>query len=205
MRQRGSLLLDVGVDGLSVLTASAARIVLAKPAGSGAPNVAWLAFEPQHRLTIEWDDLYGVFASESGVRAGSRIEVASCIYPAEARRIYSFDGLRFAEGRPDGRVPVGHYDVWNAGPSPATFGLLQHARIDGALVPAPLNAIVLATDLTADFSPDERIYLWTQRGTATGDVIDGVPADAAVAIFDRKERVRSYRFDLRSLRFISST
>jgi hypothetical protein len=196
MGQTSTLILEIGAEGLAVLAAYGRRIVLARPTGKGPPNVAWLTFEPRARGTIVWDDQYGVFASRTGVRSGATVDVASRVYPATARRVYTFDGAIFAEARPEARVPPGHYDVWNAGPTATTFGLLQRASIDGVTLSTPLNAIVLPPDFTADFTPDERVFLWAQHRIETGAVLDDVPPNAALATFDNRNRVRTYRYDL---------
>ena len=203
MGQPCTLLLEIAADDLGELAAADRRIVLAKPAGRG-PHVAWLTFEPRARRTIVWDDRYGVFAARAGARIGARIDVSSCVYPAAARMIYTFDGATFAEARPEVRVPPGHFDIWNAGPSAATFGLLQRATIDGVTVSSPLNAIVLPADFTADFAPVERVYLWAQHGVEPGAVIREVPADAAVIAFDRPGGARTYRYDLGASAFASA-
>lgn len=204
MKDRGAtLLLDLGIAGCDELVASDALVVLAKPAGITPPNIAWLAVEPRPIMTIAWDSVYGVFASQTGVRVGTTVNVSSMVYPAVARRIYTFDGARFAEARREARVPRGHYDVWNAGPSPMTFGIVQNARIDGQLILSPLNAVVLPTDFTADFTPDERVYIWAQSGVTTSVVIRDIPREAAMVTFGR-QRLRTYRFDTDTSRFVSS-
>ena len=204
MGQPCTLLLEIAAEGLGELVAADRRIVLAKPAGAGPPNVAWLTFEPRHRRTIAWDDRYGVYAARAGVRIGAPVDVASCVYPATARKVYTFDGATFAEARPEARVPPGHFDIWNAGPTASTFGLLQRATIDGATVSSPLNAIVLPADFTADFTPVERVYLWAQHGLEPGAVIRDVPANAAVVTFDRSGSVRTFRYDLGASAFASA-
>jgi len=201
MGQRSRLSLEIDAEGLAALTAAGSRIVLAKPTGKGSPNLAWLTFEPRALRTVVWEDLYGVFASRAGVRVGATIDVATCVFPAAERQVYTFDGARFAEARPENRVPPGHYDVWNAGPSASTFGLMQSASIDDATLSTPLNAIVLPADFTADFTPDERVYVWAQPGVKTGAIIDTVPANAALAVFDLRNRIRAYRYDVEASAF----
>jgi hypothetical protein len=195
MGQTCTLLLHIDAEGVAELAATGSRVVVAKPAGSAPPNVAWLAIEPRTRISIAWEELYGVFASNTAVRSDSTIAVASRVHPATERRIYTYDGLRFADARTEARIPPGHYDVWNAGPAAATFGLLQAASVDGTVLQSPLNAVVLPADFTADFTPDTRVYVWTQRGAETGAIIGEVPRHAAVLAFGGQHRSRSYRYD----------
>ena len=203
MGQPCTLLLEIAAEGLGELAAADHRIVLAKPTGRG-PHVAWVTFEPRARRTIVWDDRYGVFAARARARIGAPVDVASSVYPATARMVYTFDGETFAEARPEARVPPGHFDIWNAGPAAATFGLLQRATIDGATISSPLNAIVLPADFTADFASVERVYLWAQHGVEPGAVIREVPANAAVVAFDRTGGARTYRYDLGTSAFASA-
>ena len=59
---------------LNTFAATGTNIVVAKPsADSSAPNVAWVVFSPLENNTIQWDDKYGIYASNAEVQNGASL------------------------------------------------------------------------------------------------------------------------------------
>lgn len=199
---RSRLVLVLGDRESAALVRAERRIILAKATASGAPNVAWLVLEPAPRIVVEWRAVYGLYASETGVHAGAVLDVLCAILPARDRVVYPFALGGFRRARSDARIPHGHYDVWNAGTTAATFGLLQSARVNGRRVRGPVNAVVLPAEVgAADFKPADELLIWLDGSSSPGSVIDEVPADAAALSF-RAERDAAYRYDPDARRFV---
>lgn len=202
MATRSRLVLVLAEGEIAALAGAQRNIVLAKAAGSGAPNVAWLVLPPAPRIVVEWTAAYGVYASETGVNAGAVLDVRCAIEPARDRVVYPFALGAFRRPRSDAAIPPGHYNVWNAGTAPTTFGLLQRARVNGRTVRGALNAVVLPAEVgAADFKPADELLIWLDGTTAAGSVIDEIPRNAETLSF-RAERHAAYRYDLEAAAFV---
>lgn len=197
-----TLVVSIPQAELAPLESAGCVVVVAKAAGSAAPNVAWLVASAKIRTTIAWEERYGLYASETPLRCGAVIDVACGVYPAVDRQIYPFAAGAFGASAYGARVPHGHYDVRNDDPTAMTFGLLQGAWIDSRAVRAPLNAVVVPADFTADFTAAPRIYVWMQRAVAAHSILPNVPATATTIHFDDVNRWKSCRYDGATTAFV---
>ena len=196
-----TLVIEVDDASAGVLARAGACIIVAKPAANSPPNVAWLALNPTVRSVISWDETFGVYASQSPIRAGATIDVVSAVFPAEDGKVHAFENGGFRLPAAAARIPRGHYDVMNEAPYPATFGLLQDASVDGRQVRSPLNAVVLPPTFTADFSDTAKVYVWSQTAIPAGTIVAEVPAEATVVTFALGEAVKRCRYDADGRRF----
>jgi hypothetical protein len=197
-----TLVLSIAEPDLRTLASTGCMVVVAKATGSSAPNVAWLAAPGKPQTTIAWEERYGLYASETPLRCGAEIEVASAVYPAVDRHVYPYAAGGFGLPAYGMRVPHGHYDVRNDDRAAMTFGLLQRAWVDSRPVQSPLNAVVVPADFTADFTTAPRLYVWTQRAVAACSVLPNIPPTAKTIEFDGAHRARSCRYDGEATAFV---
>lgn len=79
-----SLSLGFDTDVLSLIKDAGQRVAIAKPVGSGAPNVIWVDIDPFQVTTIEWEENYWIYASTDSVEHGTSINKLSEVSPGPA-------------------------------------------------------------------------------------------------------------------------
>jgi hypothetical protein len=198
------LVLEIDAADVCALAESGIAVVIARPAGLAAPNLAWLALPAAASCTITWEPKYGLYAAQVPGRAGAHIDVIASIHPVADRTLCRFAGGEFREAPPDPKIPRRHYDVENASPSPAAFGLLQRADVDGTAVLSPVNAVVVPSGHRADFTAVDDVFVWLQQDAAGSVAITGAPPGATKIAFGSNDAVRRYRFDLAASAFVPS-
>jgi hypothetical protein len=198
------LVLEIEAATVRALAESGIAMVIARPGGLAAPNLTWLALPAAASCTITWEPTYGLYAANVPGRAGARIDVIASIHPVTDQTLCRFAGGEFRQAAPGAKIPRRHYDVENASPSAAAFGLLQRADVDGMAVLSPVNAVVVPPRHRADFTAVDDVFVWLQQDAAGGVVIAGAPASATKIAFGPKDAVRHHRFDLSTSTFIPS-
>lgn len=196
-----TLVLELAEPDLRVAVERKSRIALAKATGEAPPNAIWLACLPAAVTTVVWAEIYGLYAAPIPERSGAAIRAVASVYPAGERVGYSFLGHAFAPPVAVTDLPRRHYEIRNASRSPAAFGLLQAATVDGDRVTAPLNAVVLPPGAGADFAHFDTLYVWLQAGVVGATVAAHVPP-ATTIVYVGSERMKRYRYDARASRFL---
>jgi hypothetical protein len=156
------------------------NIVVAKPAGGGAPNVAWIVYRPLLANQISWEEDYGIYMSTSQVINGATLsQMSATPYPASAGTLYTMaasgaiTGPQSPGGTPGSYTIVNQYDNLPGGY--LTTGLFQSAVVNGASVVG--NAVSAAPVLfqsTAQMTPFTTVYLWTQSQVKSNTVVTNV-------------------------------
>jgi hypothetical protein len=193
--------IEVAEPGLRFLVRSGTRLVVAKAAPGRPPTVAWLAWDPARVNTVTWHETYGIYAADIPEHDGAPVRLRTSVYPARERSLYLYRDPAFGEPHPSERIPPGHVDVSNASPSAAAFGLVQTATVNGGLVRAPVNAVVLPPAFTADFTAITTVHVWAQTGVAGGTIVPNAPRNARVIAFDPARPGRWFRYDERTATF----
>ncbi|WP_257387128.1 hypothetical protein [Tahibacter caeni] len=183
-----SLQLLINSQDLAMLYAAGQRITLAKTTSSGAPNVAWLVFDPFQSNTVQWTEDYGLYASTTSVQYGAMItQLAQSGMPASSGASYSFTAAATFNGPFPGGAP-GTYRVQNDMPTGGypmlTFGLIQSAQVNGVqLVDKPLSAWpVLATQMLS-LTPTNSVYIWLQSMFGSSTIVTQITGRVTVARF----------------------
>jgi hypothetical protein len=197
-----TLVLELGEPDLRALIQCNSRVALAKASGSAPLNAIWLAWAPAAVTTVVWTETYGLYAGAIPQRSGASIRVVASVQPAAERASYAFLGHAFAPPVVAADLPRRHYEIRNVSRSPAAFGLLQAATIDGVLVTAPLNAVVLPPDVGADFAHFDTVYLWLQAGVFGATVAAHISQATTTIVYAAGERVKRYRYDARTSLFL---
>jgi hypothetical protein len=182
--------------GVRVLAGRGHRIAVAKSGAAGIPSVVWIAVPPAVLVTITWNETYGVFAGSVPTQAGSSIEIVASLYPARDRSTYAFLDGSFSSPTTEHRIPRNHYDVQNASPAAAAFGLLQAVTAGGRHSIRPVNLIVLPAGGAADFVPDCDIFVWSDAASTSGAVVSHVPARALVVSYASGPPAQRCRYDV---------
>ncbi len=160
--------------------ATGTNVVVAKPAGGGTPNVAWIVYRPLMANGISWEENYGIYMSNSDVINGAELtQMSATPYPASAGTLYtmtasgSITGPQTAGGTPGSYTIANQYN--NLPKGYLTSGLYQNAIVNGASVVG--NAVSAAPAIfqsTAQMTPFTTVYLWTQSQVKSNTVVTTV-------------------------------
>lgn len=185
---------------LAAIFAADASVVVAKPAGdSGSkPNVAWLTFRPLENNNISWEEVYGIYASNTLMEDGASIAKSSAVNPAVPGKVYTLqpDG---AFGAPADGGTADSFTVINKLENARkymTIGLTQDARIGGELIAG--NAISASNVLyqsTAVMTPYTTVFLWIQSKIKSNSVCTKVTSPMSEITFGGSVNSLSYRYD----------
>jgi hypothetical protein len=185
---------------LAAIFAADASVVVAKPAdNSGSkPNVAWLTFRPLENNNISWEEVYGIYASNTLMEDGASIAKSSAVNPAVPGKVYTLqpDGTF---GAPADGGTLDSFTVVNKLENARkymTIGLTQDARIGGELVAG--NAISASNVLyqsTAVMTPYTTVFLWIQSKIKSNSVCTKVTSPMSEITFGGGVNNLSYRYD----------
>lgn len=186
-----SLTLTIDPTDLNVIKAAGQRITLAKPVGSGDPNVVWLSIDPFQSTSVEWKEDYWIYASTTEVSQGAAINKLSEVTPGPAldAGYYPFTpAATFGVFQNDPSVNSGTFAAVNNMPYnqyPAlTFGLSQSAMVNKK--PAerkPISAQLVPSQNRIQMTPFTTVYVWLQSQFASETIITKIIGNNAVARF----------------------
>lgn len=167
--------------GLDKLTGAQQTVTLVKAVAGGRPTT-WLTFFPQQSNTVTWTDVYSVYSSTTAINHGAKIITASSSV-ADGGKTYKLSSGHFDSGTTD--LDAGTYGVFNNdhrltinGIEMVTAGLYQGAVVNGESTTGPLNAVGLPFNQTAQFTPVEKIQVFSSYHTDNGLVISSVMSHA---------------------------
>ena len=209
--QTYSLELLIDAEDLEAIKSVDQYIILAKPVGDTyIPNVAWQSFDPQQENLVTWSEEYGIYASSTSLRHGSRIlKTNSMPYPAQDAAYYTFGTDTNFHGPYQGPGAPGQnqYTVINKVPSAhypsLVFGLVQSALInDKPANVRPLNAQSVAAQQQTTFTPLTSVYVWLQSALASGTVITRIPRNATIITFSSSDNAQTLKYDAQQGMFI---
>lgn len=190
--------------------ATGTNIVVAKPNGGGAPNVAWIVFRPLGENSMTWTDEYGIYASNTDLVAGAILnQMSRTAYPAEPAKTYELSPAGTFVG-PGSNTQPGSYTAVNAYDNLPkgylTFGLYQRAEVNGDRY--DWNAVSAAPVLynsTAQITPFTTIYLWTQSSVVGNSVVTTVTSEQTVVTFGGTVTEVSLRYDATTGKFVAAS
>jgi hypothetical protein len=200
--------LDLTIDpsDLTVFKTTGQNIQVAKLVGNASqPNVVWLSIDPWPDVRIDWEEAYGIYASNTQLQAGAVIQQISGM-PSDKTE----DQISYALGmdtlwKKDPTAPLaspGTYCIENQMVNPAypylAFGLTQPASVNGnGTGDQVLNATSVLPNNGATFTPLTTVYVWLQGQQQCGSVIVGVTSKTAVITMKGGDNVKlHYDHDL---------
>lgn len=160
--------------------ASGTNIVLAKPAGGGSPNVAWIVYRPLISNTIQWEENYGIYASNAEIQNGAQlVQISATGFPAVADKQYTMAPSGNVIGGTSSSGTTGSYvmdNQYNNLPKGMlTFGLFQAANVDGVdILGNAVSAAPVIYQSNAVMTPFTTVYLWTQSQVKSNTVVTTV-------------------------------
>lgn len=186
-----SLTLNIDPTDLNVIKAAGQRLTLAKPVGSGDPNVVWLSIDPFQSTTVEWTEEYWIYASTTEVAQGNNISKLSEVTPGPAldAGYYPFTpAATFGVFQNSPAIPSGTFAAENMMPYtqyPAlTFGLSQSAMVSKKKAERkPISAQSVLSQQQIQMTPFTNIYVWLQSQFASETIITKIVGNNAVARF----------------------
>lgn len=195
--------LNVQISATDVVKIATAEqgVSLVKAVGAETETqIIWQHFRPLEFNTVQWQSIYGVYASSTQVVAGSVIVATSVVNPALPGTIYPFANGTF--GAPTGEIPRNQYGVANRDSQSLTFGLVQGITGAGGNSPnAPINAVPLLTQETATFTPTEKLSIFLSAEFDNGAVVTDVESPALALDFTT-ETSQTVHYDGESGQFL---
>ncbi|SHM41780.1 hypothetical protein SAMN05444266_10820 [Chitinophaga jiangningensis] len=171
--------LNVGFtnDQLQVLYATGTNVVVAKPSGSGNPNVAWQVFKPLMANQLSWDEQYGLYASTSSVTNGATLSQMSNVpVGAAMNKLYTLQDSGVISGPASGGQPNA-FSLLNTYSSKdyMTVGLYQNANVNGVdILGNAISAVPVLKMSTAVMTPYTTVYIWLQSQVKSNSVVTTV-------------------------------
>lgn len=155
---------------------------------------AWLQFQPFENNTVTWTETYQLYASNTQLKAGIRIQQLSHTQ-VQLGWMYTFEGNIFNGSQPCAQLTT--YNLKNEQGTTFNFGLSQQAIInDSQSAFAPLNAVPVLNNQQATLSPTETVYIFLSTYCGDGVLINCVPGQAlAVALTPQTPVTKNIAFN----------
>src|SRR5262245_43912610 len=157
--------IQIDAQGLELLNQAGQRVTIVQQVGVGSPVVAWVSFQPRLGTnTVTWFDNYSVYASTTQIQHGAQIIIQQTRVAPEGF-IFTLRGgqLDFGQrGLPDTAFGVTNDDPsFTVGGNPmVTSGLYQEAIVNGQATAGPINAVGIAYQASATFTPMQRVQVF---------------------------------------------
>lgn len=213
--QKGSAMLSFMLEtaftqqDLDRIFASGSNVVVAKPNNGGAPNVAWIVYRPLLDNAIEWEEQYGIYASNADVVNGAVLsQMSQTAIPAADNVVYPFTGAGYFGPAESGGVSgsfTARNDYDNLPKGYLTMGLFQKATVNGSTGPA--NAVSAAPVIfrsKAQMTPFTTVYLWIQSQVRSNSVITNVTSPQTRVTFGGDVTQVSLRYNANTGTFLSA-
>lgn len=194
---------------LTRFLSSGSNVVLAKPNGGGAPNVAWIVYRPLIANRITWEEKYGIYASNSDVVNGAVLaQMSASEFPARDGKLYTLNSAGFF-GPPSSGGTNGSFSAVNAynnlPKGYLTFGLFQDASVNGQIATGnAVSAAPVIYNSTAVITSFTTIYLWIQSQVKSNTVVTNVTSPMTEVRFGGPITEVSLAYDAATGTFISA-
>lgn len=176
-------------------------IKIAKPINGESPNVVWLSVDPFQSNVISWEEQYGIYASDTTLKQGARInKISETDFPASDKAYYQLTDAHVFKGPyPDGDVGAGVYAAYNevdySKYQSLTFGLTQSALVNQEPRDRrPLSASPVLSRQAIEMTPFTTIYIWLQAKFVGETVISRIFGTPTVATFGGGVQAMSLKY-----------
>ena len=190
---------------LDVLYQTGTNVIVAKPTGGGAPNVAWQVFKALEANTLNWTEEYGIYASTSEVVNGAKLtQLSSVPVGASMNKLYTMEPSGAISGPVSGGAPDS-FALLNkyAEKDYLTVGLFQDANVNGTDILGNATSaapVILAS--TATMTPYTTVYIWLQSQVISNTVVTVVTSPMTKLRFGGGTSNISVAYDSNSGNFI---
>ncbi|SJZ96176.1 hypothetical protein SAMN04488128_10250 [Chitinophaga eiseniae] len=192
---------------LDVLYATGSNVVVAKPTGGSAPNVAWQVFRPMRSNKLSWGEEYGIYASTSKVQNGAKLDQLSSVpVGAAMNKLYTLEPSAnikgpVSGGSPDAYSLLNKYDAQDY----MTVGLYQDATVNGTDITGnALSAAPVLLASTATMTPFTTVYIWLQSQVLSNTVVTLVTSPMTQLKYGDGVNNLSVAYDSASGKFLSA-
>ncbi len=202
-----TLNLNISQEDLPTLLQAGLNITLAKPV-NGQSNVAWQVFRPFPVNTVEWEETYGLYASNTLVNNGATITQISSQNPAMDNAVYPFTMANVFGPKSQPGSGEGTYSITNQNNNQPTltFGLTQGASVNNTATGfKPVNAQSVPYKLNGEFTPLTTIYAWVQANIVSETVVTQVTSVRTKVVFGGTVTTQTLVWDASRGAFVSAT
>ncbi|HEV3321861.1 MAG TPA: hypothetical protein VG147_06660 [Solirubrobacteraceae bacterium] len=198
-------------EDLRIMRMVGSNVVVAKPSDDPSqPNVAWVVFHPLESNKLEWEEEYGIYASNTELTNGALItQLSRSAFPAQDGKVYEFTPSGFF-GPPSSGGTLGSFTSINAYKDPytnkgyLTFGLFQDANINSVHAQAlPVSAALVPYQQKIVMTPYTTIYLWLQAQVQSSSVLSTITSPMTKVRFGGGVTDISLAYDAESGKFIT--
>jgi hypothetical protein len=192
-------------DQLEVIHRTGTNVIVAKPSGGTAPNVAWQVFKPWEDNTLSWTEDYGIYASTASLEHGAElIQLSSIPSPAESGLVYTLEPSGIISGPASGGT-ADSFTLVNKFlyKSSVTVGLYQDAVLNGTeIIGNALSAAPVLLASTSVITPYTTVYIWLQSEVISNTVVTTVTSPMTRLKFGDGIDTISVKYDSLSGKFV---
>ncbi len=188
---------------------SGTNVIIAKETAGGTHNIAWVVFRPLQKNTVQWDDNYGIYASNTDLMNGVVVnQMATTGIPAVIEKTYDFGpngifGPPTSPGSPNAYTAGNHFN--NLPKGYLTMGLTQDAAVNGTHVTGNVaSATVVLFNSSAVLAPGTTIKIWAQSQVVSNTVITTITSPVTQVTFGGGITDIDLKYDPQSGKFIPS-
>lgn len=153
------------------------KVIIVKHTNENLDNqVAWVSFCPFMYNTIEWENVFSIYASTSELKDGIIIHKLSS-KSASTRISYNFKQGIFQHAMPQVSLTDNTYAVRNSMDmyTHLTFGLAQNSIINGYIADNhPINAVKVPYGQIVTMTPIEKIDVYLGKDIDDGTIISHI-------------------------------
>ena len=185
-----SLQLNIDPSDLDVIKNANQKITLMKRTAEGSANVIWLTIDPFQSNTVNWNEDYWIYASNTVYSEGATIRKLSETDPGPAQdgMLYTFANNNFSNPAKDPNVPSGTFAANNQVayqqyPS-LVFGLAQSAQVNELPVDRkPISARPVLATQQIEMTPYTIVDVFLQGKFQSETIVTNVSGSIASARF----------------------
>lgn len=163
-----TLTLNIDPTSLNSINGAGKKIALAQRVVNAPPTappieVVWITFDAFESNTIEWNENFGLYASDTAIAANKKIALKEeATSPVVGGSFYPFfTNGEFLPPVESPAIPVGTYAAQNLMPTPVTFGLTLAAEVNGLVMPfKPISANSVQNKAMVLITPSNIVDIW---------------------------------------------
>lgn len=183
---------------LNTITKAHQRIVLVKhTAGDNDTPVVWVCFKPWMNNTIEWENDFAIYASNTEVCEDTTISKLSDKQAATGV-CYTFSKGYFHNPAVGENLPKNSYIIENQNDDTdgITIGLAQDVIVNGeAFERNPINAIFVPRGQFVTMTPIERIDVYLKNALVDSTVISHIQSKALSVVYGEGESAHTLKYN----------
>lgn len=180
-----------GEEDLKIIAKAHQKVILVKhTAGDTDTSVSWVSFKPWQLNTIDWDNTFAVYASNSELQSGAVINKLSDKSATSGVQYDFADGVFGSPKIADTSVKQNTYYAKNLSDDyPAvTIGLAQNVVVNGiAFANHPINAVYVPFGQTTAMTPLEQVDVYLLNDILDSTVITHVQSIKLPVVYGENE------------------